>query len=193
MEIHYTDSIFAVQSDGNALLMLTIPKNQKRLYDDIKAFENDILKVMTIEYFKEKRSKDANSGFWLMCDRIAKKVGNTKDNIYVEMVKKYGVFDDLIMAAEVFPIYEKRHNESSSVKFTKEYSLCDIAERYRKGEQEWVKVRSYPGTSVYSKDDFKPLLDGVIDEAKELGIPFFSRDELDQMLMVWDKRKKEVE
>ena len=83
MEIHYTDSIFAVQSDGNALLMLTIPKNQKRLYDDIKAFENDILKVMTIEYFKEKRSKDANSGFWLMCDRIAKKVGNIKENIYV--------------------------------------------------------------------------------------------------------------
>ena len=108
MEIHYTDSIFAVQSDGNALLMLTIQKNQKRLYDDIKAFENDILKVMTIEYFKEKRSKDANSGFWLMCDRVAKKVGNTKDNIYVEMVKKYGVFDDLIMAAEVFPIYKKR-------------------------------------------------------------------------------------
>jgi hypothetical protein len=128
-----------------------------------------------------------------MCDRIAKKLGNIKDNIYVEMVKKYGVFDDVLLTVEAYPVYEKRHNDSSSVNFSKEYSLCEVAERYTKGSQGWVKLRSYPGTSVYSKEDFKPLLDGVIEEAKELGIPFFSREELDQMLLIWEKRKKEVE
>ena len=193
MEIHFKESVFSVMPNGNALLMLTIPKDQKRLYDDLKALENDKLKVADIGYFKEKKSKDANSGFWLMCDRIAKKLGNTKDNIYVEMVKKYGVFDDVILTVEAFNVYEKRHNDSSSVNFSKGYSLCDVVETYAKGGQGWVKVRSYPGTSVYSKDDFKPLLDGVIEDAKELGIPFFSREELDQMLSVWEKRKKEVE
>lgn len=190
MELHYKHSVFSTTPNGDALLMLTIPKDQKRLYEDIRTFENEELKVITIDYFKEKRSRDANSGFWLMCDRIAKKLGNTKDNIYVEMVKKYGVFDDLIITTEAWPVYEKRHNDSSSVKFSKGYSLCDVVESYSKGGQEWVKVRSYPGTSVYSKEDFKPLLDGVIEEAKELGIPFFSREELDQMLLVWEKRKK---
>ena len=78
MEITYKDSILSTTADGNALLMLTIPKDQKRLYDDIRAFENDKLKVVTIDYFKEKKSKDANSGFWLMCDRIAKMLGTPK-------------------------------------------------------------------------------------------------------------------
>ena len=193
MEITFKNSMLSITADGSALLMLTIPKDQKRLYDDLRAFDNDKLKLVTIDYFKEKKSKDANSGFWLMCDRIAKKLGNIKDNIYVDMVKKYGVWDDIIITSEAWPIYEKRHNNSSSVNFSKEHSLCDVVESYSKGGQGWVKIRSYPGTSVYSKEDFKPLLDGVIEEAKELGIPFFSREELDQMLLIWEKRKKEVE
>lgn len=193
MEIHFKDSLFSVTQDGNALLMITIPKEQKSLYDKVRAYEDDKPKVMSIKHYKEQRSHDSNSGFWVMCDRIAKKLGNNKNNIYVELVKEFGVFDDVVLIAEAQETYERRHNRSSSVKFDKDYSLCEVIERYKKGSQEWVKLRCYAGTSVYDSEDFKPLLDGTIEKAKEMGIPFFSKREIEQMAELWDKRKKEVE
>lgn len=189
MELHYTTSIFSVAQSGDGILMITIPKDQKSLYDKIRAYEDDKPKVMTIKHYKEQRSLDSNSGFWVMCDRIGKKLGNNKNNIYVELVKEFGVFDDVILIAEAQETYERRHNKSSSVDFDKDISLCEVVERYKKGQQEWVKLRCYAGTSTYESDEFKPLLDGTIEKAKDMGIPFFSKRELEQMALLWDKRK----
>lgn len=189
MELTYKHSVFAVSATGDAMFMITIPKSESHLYDKVRAYEDDKLKVMTINHYKEQRSLDSNSGFWVMCDRIGKKLGNNKNNIYVELVKEFGVFDDVILIAKAQETYERRHNKSSSVDFDKDVSLCEVVERYKKGQQEWVKLRCYAGTSTYESDEFKPLLDGTIEKAKDMGIPFFSKHELEQMALLWDKRK----
>lgn len=170
MEIRYTDSVFAVQSDGKALLMITIPSENKHLYDEIQGLENDKLKVMTIEYFKEKRSLTANGYMFALIEKIAKKIGANKNDLYVNMIVDYGVkCENMFMTYEAFQTFDKMYS-STATTVKHNSSLCRVIKQYSKGDKEWVEFETYIGSSGYDKKQFSMLLDGVVSEAKLQGI-----------------------
>ena len=170
MELHYKTSVFAVQSDGNALLMITIPKEQSNLYDKIRGFEDDKPKVLSIDYVKEKRTLTSNGYLWAIINKMARKLNTTDDEVYIELLKRYGV-KDFIAAPE------------TSIEILKR--VYKIVEPIKDCTINSTKAKTFKlirGSSQYDKREFSQFLDGVLSDAKELGIETMSEQEIQSLI-----------
>ena len=82
----------SILSNGMLGVLIHIPKHYQEHFDDvIKLSETECKKDFEFKKHSEKRSLSANAGLWLMCDRVAKKLQTSKDDIYVQSLKRYGV------------------------------------------------------------------------------------------------------
>ena len=181
MELHYKHSVFSVMADGNALLMITIPSEQKALYDKIQGFEDDKPKVVTIEYYKEKRTLTANNYLFVLLGKIAKKMNLSVGDCYVKMIKDYGVSVGMFIMKEAYPVFESSYNKTAT-SLDHKTSLCVITKEYMKGFTEWVEFQAYLGSSGYDKKQFSHLVDGVVQEAADLGIETMPSEELKNLI-----------
>ena len=181
MEIHYTASVFSVAQSGDAMFMITIPKEQNHLYDKIRAFEDDKEKVVTIEYYKEKRTLTANNYLFVLLGKIAKKMNLSVGDCYVKMIRDYGVSVGMFIMKEAYPTFESSYNKTAT-SLDHKTSLCVITKEYLKGFTEWVEFQAYLGSSSYDKKQFSHLVDGVVQEATDLGIETMSSEELKNLI-----------
>lgn len=90
-------------------------------------------------------------------NEIAIVLGTTKDEVYLEMLDRYGVFTHIIVKPK---IVEKVKMEW---RITRE--LGSVVVNGSVG----VQLQCYFGSSTYDSKEFSTLLDGVISEAQELG------------------------
>ena len=128
--------------------------------------------TITAEPYREKRSKNANAYFWVLCDKIAKKVNSTKDEIYLKLLSRYGTFTDVMMPAEAYPSFK---NEMKCSEVIDEGSGTLI-------------VRCYHGSSGYDTKEMSDLIEGTVSEAKELGIDTATPAEIEEMMRLWKNR-----
>ena len=122
-----------------------------------------------IKIHREKRSLNANSYCWKLCTEIASAINSDKDSVYLLMLKRYGV-SDLIPISNQVPIddYIKYYNvESKTNKYT------------------WYKI--YKGSSKYDTKEMSVLLNGIVSECKEMGIPTKEDLEIEKMLEEWER------
>lgn len=181
MELHYKHSVFALQHDGNALLMITIPKNQKSSYDKIRAYEDDKPKVMSIAYKKEVRSLSANAYLWVLTQKLAKAMNTSKGDMYVKLIKKYGQFHQPIIRSDAKDSFIRQWDiANTEVEHTE--SLCEITSTWKKGDVEWFEINAHCGSSTYSKSDFQTLLNGVVEDCIEQGIETMSKQEIQSLI-----------
>lgn len=173
MKIHFKQSVISVQSDGSALLMITIPKDQNSVYDEISALDGDKLKVCEITYHREKRSLDANAFAWALIDKIAKKLGSSDDEIYTEMLRKYGIKDYVAALPQSEEVLKKVYRVVEPIKDTNINGTP---------AKTFKLVR---GSSTYDSLEMSQFINGIVEEAKALGIETLTPDELSQMLERW--------
>lgn len=126
-----------------------------------------------IERKKKKRSLDANAYLWKLSTEIANVLRADKESIYVDMLKKYGQSDVVSVLSTVdVKGYFKYYDE--------------FGKGYVNGK-EFTHYRVYKGSSEYDVQEFSILLDGVIDEAKNLDIEVISERERSLMLEEWGR------
>lgn len=130
---------------------------------------------VSIKEKREHRSLDANAALWKMIDSIAKALESTKDEIYLLMLERYGVFTHVV----VHPAAVNR--VISNWKTAR--ILGDVTVNGKKG----VQLQCFFGSSTYNTKEFSKLLEGVISEAKDLGIEFISAKDKEKMLEEWGK------
>lgn len=118
--------------------------------------------------YREKRSLSANAYFWVLCDKIAKALGSTKETIYLLMLHDAGVFVDLEVIPEAVEMLRRT------------YRYTEVL-----GTDEKVMVRCYIGSSGYDSEEMSHLIDHTVTEAKALGIETLTPDELQEMLSTW--------
>lgn len=148
--------------------------------DDINAFKaaNNGLKI-DISKWREKRSLDSNSYLWVLLDQIADKLNSTKEEIYRQFIKRVGVF-------EVLPIKDVALDRF--VKSWQSKGLGWVCETLGKSKiSDYTNIVAYFGTSTYDSKEMTRLLDEVVKEAKELGIPTLDDLELKKLIDVWGK------
>ena len=122
--------------------------------------DKDKLYDISIKEHKEKRSLSANAYCWVLISKIAAKTKTTKEEVYLEMLKRYGVGTTFEISSNV-----------TLDNFFKYYEV--LAERKNK-----KVVRSYVGSSEYNSQEMFELIDGIIYEAKAIGIETMTPDEL---------------
>jgi len=111
-----------------------------------------------IKQYRYKRSLDSNAYMWLLLNKMAAILHTTKDELYIEVLSRYGVFTHVIVKENVV---ERVKAEWKSVR-----ELGPVTIGGRVGAQ----LQCFFGSSTYDTKEMCTLIEGVVSEAKELGI-----------------------
>ena len=159
--------------------MEQVAKALKTALENKRAIKLQILAPETVGMSgRKKRSLDANAYFWVLVGKIADKLRASKDEIYFEMLKKYGqsitvtVRAGLDLSRAGFKYYELFKDGISAGKPFEAY-------------------RVFIGSSQYDTREMSVLIDGVVQEAKELGIETLTSLELAEILGRYEQEPKE--
>ena len=153
---------------------LTLEVNElndfKQLVDDMNGCEKLSIEIKP---YREKRSLNANNYCWKILTEIANVLRASKDEIYLKLLKRYGQSDMFSVLADI-PID----------KYIKYYE--EIGEGTVNGKL-FKHYRVYKGSSEYDSREMSIFIDGVVSEAKELGIQTETPDEIARMKSLWSE------
>ena len=161
-------------------MVITIDRHKANLdkiaeYKGIIA-QNKLLDI-TIKKHRNKRSLDANAYCFVLCQKIAEKVGNTKEYVYRQAIKNVGQF-------EIVPIrndaLEKWMNAWNSK------GLGWISEVFSESKIEgYTNTINYYGSSVYDSKEMALLINEIVEQAKELEIDTITESEKQSLIENW--------
>lgn len=141
----------------------------------LEEIENVELLDIEAKKHREKRKLNCNAYLWVLLQEMADKLNTSKDELYIDMLGKYGVFTHVI-------VKEKAVN-----KFMEEYRLVKDLGKITVNGTTGHQLQCYFGSSNYDSKEFSVLLNGVVNEAKEIGIVTLDEIELNSMYEEWGK------
>lgn len=127
-----------------------------------------------INEHREKRSLNANSYCWVLITKIANELKLGKEVVYQTMLQDYG-------QSKLLPFLP---NDTPQ-------GYCKYYDFERDGELNgkqchWYKC--YKGSSEYDSKEMAILIDGIVEEAKELGINTLTPNEISMLKENWRKK-----
>lgn len=158
---------------------VTLLLNERECLNSIQKLKDDKLSI-EIKKQRKKRSLDANSYCWVLCDEIAKVLTSegsttTKEQVYKDAILQIGRFEPVIVTEVAYDNF-KRIWENQGLGFL-------IQEVSRKDK--CVRINCYYGSSTYDTKEMTLLNNLIVDLAKNLGIETKSQQEIDSLLKSW--------
>lgn len=141
------------------------------LVDEMKDLDKLSIEVKP---FRQRRSLNANAYAWKIIGEIADAVRAGKDEIYLKCLKRYGQ-SELISALSHVPI-------SHYVKYYEEAGESNL------NGKDFTHYRVYKGSSEFDTREMSIFIDGVVSEAKELGIQTETPSEIARMKALWGEQ-----
>lgn len=129
-------------------------------------------KKYKIEEYKEKRSLNSNSYCWVLIGKIADILRTSKDEIYLIMLKKYG-------QSELVSVL-------SNINIEGYFKYYEVVGTSMLNNKEFTHYKVFKGSSKYDTREMSILIDGIVQEAKELGIETKSQEEIESLLNNWN-------
>ena len=164
-----------VELKGNKITFEMPKMDAERIYEKVMNYLSKDKKIR-LELKLERRSLDANAALWKMLSLMADALHTTKDELYIEMLARYGKFTHIVVKPEAV---EKVKREWKTIR-----ELGEVEINGKKG----IQMQCYYGSSKYNSKEFAVLLDGVIQDAKEIGIEFISKEEQCKMIKDWREK-----
>lgn len=155
---------------------------------DLKSWECEPLKeqisslnaeklTLKVSKFRKNRSLDANAYMWILCDKLAEKIGITKDEVYRRHIKDIGVF----RTVEI--------DEKAADTLIHSWGLHGtgwIAERLDYSQHDgFTIIALYYGSSTYNTKQMSRLINGIVEDCKDQGIETLTPEELQQLKEAW--------
>lgn len=149
----------------------------KLLVDEMRGLDKLSIEVKP---YRERRSLDANAYCWVLIDKIAEETGYTKEEIYRETIKNIG--------------------GNSEIVCVKNEAVDRLCEGWRRNGIGWqteafeskisgcTNVILYYGSSVYDSAQMSRLLDLIIQDCRELGIPTETPAKIAEMKSLWGEQ-----
>ena len=165
-----------------ALVTFSLKANLGALEEELKAYEEKEL-VIKISPYSPKRSLNANAYFHSLCSQIGKKVNRPQIWIKNKLIAEYGQPD---------PISEsERAIIKTNVDLDKMWLLEAVHVRFIRvtieNEKEVYWYELMRPSHTYTVKEMSELIDGTVQEAKELGIPTITDAEMERILNAWGK------
>ena len=155
---------------GKPTLTLTVNEEHaaKLLFDELHETEKLSIKI---DKYREKRSLNANNYAWKLLTEIGNVLRANKEDIYLLMLKRYGQSEIISVLAHI-PINEY-------VKYCEEAGESELNGKLFK------HYKVYKGSSEFDTREMSIFLDGVVSEAKKLGIPTETPDQIARLKALW--------
>ena len=148
---------------------------QAQLYKVAQELQEGKTFDVTIEQHREKRSINANNYSWALQDQIAKTLGMSLDAIHNEMVLQYGVLETISVVEEAWESAKRLFD------YSKEIGRSNL------NGKTFVHARVGVGTHLYNTKEMSCFLNGVVQEAKDLGIQTLEDKQLEEMINKWQR------
>lgn len=158
--------------------MLTLEVNERndfeQIVDDLKDKERLSIEIKP---YRQRRSLDANAYSWVLIDKLAEKLNASKETIYREYIKHISGNSEIVCVT------------NNAVE-----RLCSGWQRNGLGWQTdtfeskiegCTNVILYYGSSVYDTAQMSRLLDLIIQDCKEQGIPTETPNQIAEMKARW--------
>ena len=129
----------------------------------------------TIKKYRNKRSNNANAYAWSLMTEMAKSLHTTKETVYSEMLKRYGVFTHIIVKPKAVERVKQEWRECEEI--------GEVTVNGFTGEQ----IRCYYGSSTYDTKEMSDFIDGIVSECREMGIETLTPNELSILKEEWGR------
>ena len=156
-------------------LLVTLSLNPSHI-DEVAKLKGEALDVKITKH-RERRSLTSNAYAWVLITKIAQSMRPplNKEDVYAEMLKRYGQGDIVTIQKErldgvlrAFDYYEQKGTGTVNGK-------------------EFIHMMVYVGSSQYNTKEMSVFIDGIVNEAKDLGLETLPPDELKKMTEGWGK------
>lgn len=178
-----TKGISLIKSIGwNILIPAPIDETLNKLDPEVEY-------IVEIKKKIKRRSLNANAYAWVLCDKIARELSKhayiSKNEVYKRVLIECGTFTYLPIkndAIERFiEIWQGHglgwHAEDAGSAKTEGYSI----------------IRAYHGSSVYTVDEMRRLIDALVDECNQLNIPLENNDYINSLINEWGNNEQAKE
>ena len=125
-------------------------------------------KKYEITEYHEKRSLSANAYAWALIGKIADVMRKSKEAVYLQMLKDYGQSEFVSVLADI--------NVKGYFKYYEEYGTGHVEGK------EFRHYKVYKGSSEYDSREMAILIDGIIQEAQNLGIETITPAEKERLI-----------
>lgn len=158
-------------------ISLLLDTNDINVVEELK--NENKLNIELKKWYK-KRSLDANSYCWVLCDKIAKELSKdgqvvTKENVYKDAILQIGSFEPFIAQEKTFDNFKRVWEKQGLGFLVQEVSRKDKC----------VKVHCYYGSSTYDSKEMSLLIQILVDLAKSLNIETKTQEEINSLLEQW--------
>ena len=167
-----------VNRDGTQNVTVTVNSDFTQAYETLKD------KPITVEIKKasKSRSKDANAFCWALCSEIGRAMTppQDKEDVYRMAIKAVGVYTEVTLFLWDVKTVARRWSDHGTGWFME---VVDDAGTGKK------RVRLYYGSSTYSVDEMRVLLEWLLEEVRQMELPIpLSKKEEQEMLERWGER-----
>ena len=153
-------------------LKIAFYASERYVLDSLNEIKN--LDKLTIEAkkYREKRSLNANAYAWELITQIANELRCSKEEVYMKMLEDYG-------QSMLIPV-PKGEKPDGYFK----YYIYQASSILNGKEADWYKVLK--GSSEFDTREMSILIDGIVSEAKDLGIETMTPDDLTRLKEGWE-------
>lgn len=137
--------------------------------------QQDAEKLYEIKEKKSKRSLTANAYYWSLLNQLASVMRTSSDEAHFMMLRRYGV-------CEVVSV-------RSDINIKGYFKYFDIIGQSNLDGKEFTHYKIYKGSSQMDSKEFSVLLDGLISECEEVGIPTLTKTEVAKLKYIEMREK----
>ena len=146
----------------------------KLMVDELRDREKLTIEVKP---YRARRSLDANAYCWVLIDRLAEKLCESKEVIYRQYITHIGGNSEIVCV--------KNNAVERLCSGWRRNGLGWQTETFDSKISGCTNVVLYYGSSVYDSAQMSRLLDLIIQDCKELGIPTETPDEIARLKAMW--------
>lgn len=138
-------------------------------------FQQDREKIFEIKEKKAKRTLTQNAYYWVLLHELAKALKIDNDTAHKMMLERYGTYEVISVLNGIdLTCYFKYFEEIGSGTVN--------------GKQ-FTHYKIFKGSSQMDSKEFAVLLDGLISDCEELGIPTLTREEIAKLKYIEMREK----
>ena len=162
---------------GEWRITISTREDPRKLYDEMK----ESLVKIEIKKASKHRSLSANNYAWVLIDQIAEVTGKKASEVYREAIKEIGGISDYYgMKEAAFETFRDRWIDGHLGR-----QVEIIPGSTRPG---WINVRAWLGSSDFDSKQMSILIDNLIMEAENQGIPTITEQMVERMVNRWENR-----
>lgn len=155
--------------------------------EELNTLDADTEYTVSITKKNKRRSLNANAYAWVLCEKIARELSKnayiSKNDVYKRVIQEAGTFTYLPIKNDAIDRFIEIwhghglgwHAEDAGPAKTEGYTI----------------IRAYHGSSVYTVDEMRRLIDALIDECNQLNIPIENNDYINSLIQEWGNEQKE--